>query len=351
MRSENGSGENGSRALALSMGDPAGIGPDIALMTWARRAGTRIPTFFVVGDPAVLATRAAALGLDVPIREIAPEAAASAFTNALPVVPVRCPAPVRAGEPDPANGGAVIEAIRLAVDYVSEGRADAVVTAPIAKSVLYDAGFSFPGHTEYLAALASESTGTDVRPVMLLANQHLRVAPVTIHIPLARVAVELTTQDIVETAQVLAGGLTRRFGIPSPRLAISGLNPHAGENGAIGREDEEIVRPAISQLQAEGILAYGPLSADTMFHEESRPAYDAAICMYHDQALIPVKTLGFHDGVNITLGLPFIRTSPDHGTAFALAGAGHARPDSLISALMMAAGMAAHEAARHASPA
>ncbi|MAY60967.1 MAG: 4-hydroxythreonine-4-phosphate dehydrogenase PdxA [Rhizobiales bacterium] len=337
--------ENGARALALSMGDPAGIGPDIALMAWARRARTRIPAFFVVGDPAVLSERAGALGIDVSIEERTPESAASAFTNTLPVVPVRCPAAVRAGEADPANGGAVIEAIRMAVEYVSEGRAGAVVTAPIAKSVLYNAGFRFPGHTEYLAALASESTGADVRPVMLLANQHLRVAPVTIHIPLARVPGELTTQDIVETAQVLADGLTRRFGIPSPRLAISGLNPHAGENGAIGSEDEEIVRPAVSQLQAEGILAYGPLPADTMFHEEARAAYDAAICMYHDQALIPVKTLGFHDGVNITLGLPFIRTSPDHGTAFSLAGTGQARPDSLISALMMAAGMAAHEAA------
>ncbi len=338
----------GSGALALSMGDPAGIGPDIALLAWSRRQAMRMPAFFVVGDPAVLLARAAALGLDVPLNETEPEEAGEAFATALPVVPVRCAAPVQPGKPDSANAGAVIEAIRLAVEFASDGRADGVVTAPIAKAVLYEAGFRFPGHTEYLAALASERTGTQVRPVMLLANQHLRVAPVTIHIPLSRVPEALTTQEIVETGRVLANDLMRRFGIRSPRIAVSGLNPHAGENGALGSEDEDIVRPAISQLQAEGIVAYGPLPADTMFHEEARVAYDAALCMYHDQALIPVKTLGFHDGVNITLGLPFIRTSPDHGTAFSLAGTGQARPDSMISALMAAAAMASHGAAAQA---
>jgi 4-hydroxythreonine-4-phosphate dehydrogenase len=341
---------SGSRALALSMGDPAGIGPDIAILAWARRAAMRLPSFFVVGDPVVLSARAAILGIDLPIRESAPEDAAESFDRSLPVVPVRCAVDVQAGQPDPANAAAVIEAIRLSVDHVSEGRASGLVTAPIAKSVLYHAGFRFPGHTEFLAALASERHGAELRPVMLIANQHLRVAPVTIHIPLSRVPRALTTNDIVDTARVLADGLVRRFGITSPRIAVSGLNPHAGENGALGSEDEEIIRPAISVLQGEGILAYGPLPADTMFHEEARAAYDAALCMYHDQALIPVKTLGFHDGVNITLGLPFIRTSPDHGTAFSLAGTGQARPDSLISALMAASAMHAHETVHGATP-
>jgi 4-hydroxythreonine-4-phosphate dehydrogenase len=339
---------SGSGALALSMGDPAGIGPDIALLAWSGRKATAVPPFFVVGDPAVLAARADALGLDISFTETMPEEAREVFPSSLPVVPVACSAPVRAGVPDPANAAAVIEAIRLAVEFASEGRADGVVTAPIAKSVLYHAGFRFPGHTEYLAALASEQTGEVTRAVMLLANRHLRVAPVTIHIPLALVPQALTTKEIVETGRVLAADLTRRFGIASPRIAVSGLNPHAGESGALGSEDEEIVRPAIGQLQSEGILAYGPLPADTMFHEEARAAYDAALCMYHDQALIPVKTLGFHDGVNITLGLPFIRTSPDHGTAFSIAGTGEARPDSMISALTTAAAMASHGAVQQA---
>ena len=269
------------------------------------------------------------------------------LSEATPIKPAQAFA-VQPGEPDPTNAPAVIEAIRMAVELVEDGRADGVVTAPIAKSVLYHAGFRFPGHTEYLAALASERTGSAVRPVMLLANQHLRVAPVTIHIPLSRVPQALTTQEIVETGRVLAADLKRRFGIKSPRIAVSGLNPHAGENGALGSEDDEIVSPAIGLLQSEGIIAYGPLPADTMFHEEARAAYDAALCMYHDQALIPVKTLGFNDGVNITLGLPFIRTSPDHGTAFSLAGSGEARPDSMISALMTASAMAAHGTTRQA---
>lgn len=337
--------EGGSGALALSLGDPAGIGPDIALMAWMRRNPARLPAFAVVGDPAVLKSRAHALGLDVPLIEASPEDAHTRFADALPVTPVRYPEAVTAGKPNAANGRAVIETIRLSVEYAFEGRVDGVVTAPIAKSVLYEAGFKFPGHTEYLGALASKQVGFEVLPVMLLANQYLRVVPVTIHIPLNRVPKALRTENIVETGRVLAFGLERRFGIRSPRLAVSGLNPHAGENGALGMEDEEIIRPAVAQLQAEGILCYGPLPADTMFHEEARATYDAAICMYHDQALIPVKTLGFHDGVNVTLGLPFIRTSPDHGTAFDIAGTGKARPDSLIAAILMAAGMAASEAA------
>ena len=332
-------------ALALSMGDPAGIGLDIALGAWADRDRTGIPAFFLIGDPAALSDRAAQLGLDVPLAETDPEAAANLFARALPVVPLACPARPVAGQPDVANAGAIIEAIRRGVTLASEGTARALVTNPIAKSLLYEAGFKHPGHTEYLAALASEGTGAPVTPVMLLAGPQLKVAPVTIHIPLSHVPGTLTTERIVETGRIVAADLTRRFGISAPRLAVSGLNPHAGEGGALGEEDEGIIAPAIAQLRADGIDARGPLPADTMFHPEARALYDAAICMYHDQALIPAKALAFDETVNVTLGLPFIRTSPDHGTAFDIAGKGIARPDSLIAALKLARRMADHRAA------
>lgn len=331
-------------ALALSMGDPAGIGPDIALDAWLRRASDDIPAFLVIGDPAALADRARHLGLAVAIAEATPETAAAVFADALPVLPVRCAAPVVAGVPSSENAGAVIEAIRLAVDFTLSGRTAAVVTCPIAKSVLYSAGFGFPGHTEYLADLASAHEGRPLTPVMLLAGPDLKVAPVTIHIPLSAVPATLTAAMIVEAGRILAGDLAGRFGIARPRIAVSGLNPHAGENGALGREDDAVVAPAIATLRAEGIDARGPLPADTMFHAEARATYDAALCMYHDQALIPAKTLAFHDSVNVTLGLPFIRTSPDHGTAFAIAGKGVARSDSLIAALKLARRMAEAEA-------
>jgi 4-hydroxythreonine-4-phosphate dehydrogenase len=228
----------------------------------------------------------------------------------------------------------------LRVELTTAARTRAVVTNPIAKSVLYASGFDFPGHTEYLADLASQNAGHAVTPVMLLAGPSLRVAPVTIHIPLRQVPDALTTDAIVETTRIVARDLGRRFGLARPRIAVSGLNPHAGEDGALGREDGEIILPAIALLKAEGLDVTGPLPADTMFHAEARAGYDAAICMYHDQALIPAKTLGFHDSVNVTLGLPFIRTSPDHGTAFSLAGKGQARADSLVAALNLAAKMA-----------
>ncbi|OCW55871.1 4-hydroxythreonine-4-phosphate dehydrogenase PdxA [Hoeflea olei] len=342
------------RALALSMGDPAGIGPDLALWAWSHRVRLDLPAFFVIGDMQMLAERAALLGLDVALTETAPEAAAARFATALPVVPVPLAAPARPGAPDPANASAIIEAIRLAVEFTLGGRARAVVTNPIAKSVLYASGFGFPGHTEYLAHLAGEAAGTPNEPplpVMLLAGPELRVAPVTIHIPLSTVPKVLTTEAIVETGRIMARDLISRFGLAAPRIAVSGLNPHAGEDGALGSEDAAIVAPAVAALRAEGIDAFGPLPADTMFHAEARAGYDAAICMYHDQALIPAKTLGFHDSVNATLGLPFIRTSPDHGTAFALAGKGEARADSLVAALKLADRMAQTEAASRASAA
>lgn len=329
--------------LAVSMGDPAGIGPDIIIGAWLARKSLRVPAFVVIGDPRVLTDRAKSLGVDIALVEADAQTAYGHFDTALPVLPINCPRPVQAGHANPANAEMVIGAIRAGVELTLVGQTGAIVTAPIAKSVLYDAGFSFPGHTEFLASLAEEAMGKAFRPVMLLANKALKVAPVTIHIPLAEVPGALTTQAIIETARIMAYDLTKRFGIATPRLAISGLNPHAGENGALGGEDAAVIMPAIKQLTAEGILAFGPLPADTMFHEEARATYDAAICMYHDQALIPAKTLGFHDGVNVTLGLPFIRTSPDHGTAFSLAGTGNGRPDSMIAALVVAGEMATRQ--------
>lgn len=332
------------RALALTMGDPAGIGPDLALAAWKDRSQLGLPPFFLIADPHMLAERARTLGLDIPIAEVSAEAASGRFDTALPVLPVLLKTQSVAGTPDPANAGAIIEAIRLGVELTLAGRVRAVVTNPIAKSVLYASGFGFPGHTEFLADLASKAAGHPLMPVMLLAGPSLRVAPVTIHIPLSQVPGALTREAIVETGRIIARDLVSRFGLTAPRIAVSGLNPHAGEDGALGAEDAKIIAPAIAELCADGINAFGPLPADTMFHAEARANYDAAICMYHDQALIPAKTLGFHDSVNVTLGLPFIRTSPDHGTAFSLAGKGLARADSLIAALRLADTMAEAEA-------
>jgi len=326
--------------LALTMGDPAGIGPDITLALWAARRTLDLPAFLFVGDPDALAARAALLGLDVPLADAGPETAAGLFADALPVLPLRCAVPPVAGAPASANAAAITGAIETAVALTLAGRTAAVVTNPIAKAVLYEAGFGFPGHTEFLADLAEKATGRPALPVMLLAGPKLRSVPVTIHIPLKDVPAALTEDLIVETASVTERDLRERFGIARPRLAVAGLNPHAGEGGALGAEDEAVVRPAVERLRAAGIDAFGPLPADTMFHDAARAAYDVAICMYHDQALIPAKALGFDDSVNATLGLPFIRTSPDHGTAFALAGRGGARADSLLAALRLAAGQA-----------
>jgi 4-hydroxythreonine-4-phosphate dehydrogenase len=258
------------------------------------------------------------------------------FGEALPVMPVGGTPRATPGQPDPADAALVVRAIDVAVAEVNAGRAAAVVTNPINKDALYRAGFRHPGHTEYLAELA----GSDTPAVMMLASPQLRVVPVTIHLALRRAVAELSVVAIVHAGRVTHAALRRDFAISAPILAVAGLNPHAGEGGALGREDIDIVAPAIAALRAEGIDARGPHAADTMFHAEARRGYDAAICMYHDQALIPIKTLDFDGGVNVTLGLPFIRTSPDHGTAFGIAGQGVARPDSLIAALRLAADMA-----------
>lgn len=331
--------------LALTQGDPAGIGPDITLMAWTRRRAESIPPFVYLGDPAILTSRAERLGLDVPVEESDVASAHRIFDRALPVLGIPAGADVVPGKPDSASASGTIAAIERGVELAMTGKAAAVVTNPIAKSVLYGAGFKFPGHTEFLADLGRRVTGQPVTPVMMIAGPELRTIPVTIHIPLKDVPSVLTTRLVYETCRIADHDLRARFGIEKPRLAVSGLNPHAGENGALGTEDDAVVAPAVEQLRAEGVEVVGPLPADTMFHAAARQSYDVAVCMYHDQALIPAKALGFDDAVNVTLGLPFIRTSPDHGTAFSLAGTGTARPTSLIAALRMAADMASREPA------
>ncbi|MBB4007468.1 4-hydroxythreonine-4-phosphate dehydrogenase PdxA [Allorhizobium taibaishanense] len=325
--------------LALTQGDPAGIGPDIALIAWTKRKALNLPAFLYLGDPAVLKSRARLLGLDIPLIETDASGAIAAFGNALPVLPIPVGIDVVAGEPHVATARSTISAIETGVDLCLKGEAGAVVTNPVAKAILYEGGFGFPGHTEFLASLAEKAVGRPVIPVMMLAGSHLRAVPVTIHIPLKSVAPLLSEDLIIRTCRIAHADLRDKFGIAEPRLAVSGLNPHAGESGAMGNEDEDIIAPALTMLRAEGIDAFGPLPADTMFHEEARRRYDVAICMYHDQALIPVKTLDFDGSVNVTLGLPFVRTSPDHGTAFGLAGQGIARENSLVAALRMALDM------------
>jgi 4-hydroxythreonine-4-phosphate dehydrogenase len=331
------------KPIALTCGEPAGIGPDITLQSWLRRDSERLPPFVVLGDPEHLEKRARQIGLDVSCAVISDLAeAASVFASRLPVLPVPLPFPVAAGQPEPVAASAVKLSIDLAVGLAIGGAVRAVVTNPIAKHIMAAADFPYPGHTEYLGALA-QGHGLPARPVMMLASDELRVVPVTIHVPLAEVPRLVSSRSIIETVTVTAQGLQRWFGVAAPRLAITGLNPHAGENGLIGEEEASVIAPAIAALRAGGFTVTGPHPADTLFHARARQHYDAAVTMYHDQALIPLKTLAFDEGVNVTLGLPFIRTSPDHGTAFDIAGSGAARPDSLIAALRMAADMADHD--------
>ena len=333
--------------LAVSIGDPSGVGADVALSAWLQRKELSLATFLLIADPAQLSDRAQHLGLNVPIATIStPADACDVFDVKLPVLPLKNTHKESPGKPLPENAAGVIEAIERAVALTLSGETSAVVTCPIAKKPLYDAGFKHPGHTEFLAELASKHLGRTVIPVMMLAGPELRAVPVTIHIPLVDVPRLLTKDDILEVAYITAQELTDRFGIAAPRIAISGLNPHAGEGGALGKEDDAIIRPAVEELQREGINAWGPLPADTMFHAQARVTYDVAICMYHDQALIPAKALAFDETVNVTLGLPFIRTSPDHGTAFDIAGKGIARPDSLIASIRLAQELAENEARR-----
>lgn len=316
------------RPLALTMGEPAGIGAEIAAGAWSALRGSG-PVFFLIDD----ATRP----FVVPVRAISgPEEAAAAFPEALPVLHRPLPRAPVPGRPDPANAPAVIASITEAVELSKAHRAAGVVTNPIQKATLTEAGFPHPGHTEYLGEIA----GTGGPPVMMLACPELRVVPVTVHEALAKAIARLTPELIAGTARVTARALREEFGIPRPRLAIAGLNPHAGEAGTMGREDIEIVAPAVAMLRAEGIDARGPLPPDTMFTALARPTYDAAIGLYHDQVLIPIKTLDMAGGVNVTLGLSIVRTSPDHGTALDIAGTGRADPSSLIAAIRLAADLA-----------
>jgi 4-hydroxythreonine-4-phosphate dehydrogenase len=332
-----------AKPLALTLGEPAGIGPDITIKAWLRRDELKLPAFYLLGDRDFIGRRADALGVDIKLADVGAEGAAAAFARALPVVSTGHGATAQPGRPDDRSADAALASIRQAVSEVAARRAGAVVTNPIAKGVLYRAGFRHPGHTEYLAELAA-SNGHVPQPVMLLWSPVLAVVPVTIHVSVREAVAQLTTDLIVSTARIVAASLKSRFGRAHPRLAISGLNPHAGEDGTIGTEETTVIAPAIEILRGDGIDVRGPLPADTMFHDAARKNYDCAICMYHDQALIPIKTLAFDDAVNVTLGLPFIRTSPDHGTAFDIAGTGRANPASLIAALRLAERMAAAQA-------
>jgi 4-hydroxythreonine-4-phosphate dehydrogenase len=328
-----------AKPLALTTGEPAGIGLDITIEAWLRRKELKLPSFYLLGDSDSVSNRAKVLGLKLTLAEVSAKEASGAFADALPVVATGHRATARPGHPDDTSAGAAMASIRQAVSDVIAGQASAVVTNPIAKSVLYRAGFRHPGHTEYLAELAA-TDGHTPQPVMMLWSPALIVVPVTIHLSLRDAIAQLSSDLIVTTARIVVASLKTRFGLANPRLVLSGLNPHAGEDGSLGTEDKTIVAPAIEILRREGVEIRGPLPADTMFHEAARKTYDCAICMYHDQALIPVKTLAFEDAVNVTLGLPFIRTSPDHGTAFDIAGTGKADPSSLIAALRLAARMA-----------
>jgi 4-hydroxythreonine-4-phosphate dehydrogenase len=321
--------------LAVTMGEPAGVSGELSLKAWLARRATGRP-FFVIDSPARLAGLAGKLGLEVPVREIAqPLDAEAVFATALPVLPVDLSAPVRPGHPDPANAGATIEAIERAAHFAMDGKVAGIVTNPIQKKTLQDAGFRHPGHTEFLAELAG---GVEV--AMMLACPELRVVPVTIHLSLADAVRALDGEAIARTGRIASEGLRTLFGIDRPRIAVAALNPHAGEQGTMGDEERRVIMPAIEALRREGIDARGPAPADTLFHAAARPGYDVALCMYHDQALIPLKTIDFAGGVNVTLGLPFVRTSPDHGTALDIAGSGRADPTSLLAAIDMADDMA-----------
>ncbi|AOX19028.1 4-hydroxythreonine-4-phosphate dehydrogenase PdxA [Kozakia baliensis] len=319
---------------ALTMGDPAGIGPELTVEAWRRQRESG-EGFIWIGDPALLNGH-------IPTQAVAnPQEAEAIFVDALPVLPLALAKPVTPGQPDFVNGAAVIESIALATKLALAGAVSAVVTNPISKHVLKQAGFGFPGHTEFLADLC----GVTGQEVMLLASPRLRVVPVTVHVSIRRALEMLTAERIVQVGQILARALRSDFGIEKPRLAVAGLNPHAGEGGLMGDEEQDTIFPAIEMLRAEGIDAFGPLPPDTMFTEKARESYDAALCMYHDQALIPLKTLDMASGVNATLGLPIVRTSPDHGTAFDIAGQGKADVSSLLAALRMAQEMGAHRRA------
>ena len=325
-----------SAPLVLTLGEPAGVGPEIIAKAWRALSSDAKTPFAIIGDARLIEAQG------VPVADIGQVAdAAVRFTRAVPVLHHPAPAPVQVGRPDPANAGVVTDWIERGVDLCLSGEASGVVTAPIAKAPLYAAGFRFPGHTEFIAELTADAPFRGMRgPVMMLTARDLRACLVTIHVALDQVPELVTVERVTRTARVVHEAMRRDFGIASPRLALAALNPHAGEGGALGLQEIEVLAPAVALLRAEGIDITDPKPADTMFHDEARATYDAALCLYHDQALIPVKTLDFWGGVNATLGLPIVRTSPDHGTGFDIAGRGLARADSLIAAIRLAAQIA-----------
>ncbi len=331
-----------TRPLAVTMGEPAGIAGEIAIKSWHAPDGRPVPEYCVIGDPDWLRAEAHRTKSHVHVVEVGSLAeAGKRFFEGLPVLPVRLAAKPSPATPDARNAKAVVASIERAAALALGGEASGVVTNPIHKATLYGAGFKFPGHTEYLAELCGGAT-----PVMMLAIEGLRVVPVTVHLSLADACRALTTEAIVAAAATAHEALKRDFGIAAPRLAVAALNPHAGESGALGHEEQTVIAPAVAALQKRGIDVKGPMPADTLFHATARARYDAVICMYHDQALIPLKTLDFAGGVNVTLGLPIVRTSPDHGTAFDIAGQDKADPSSLLAALRLAERLANQRARR-----
>ena len=326
------------RPLVLTLGEPAGVGPEIVAAAWRALSVAGAP-FAVIGDARLLADYA-------PVQTVSePSDAAAVFARALPVIDLPLPAPVTPGRPDPANAGMVADWIEYGVNLALSGQASGLVTAPIAKAPLYAAGFRFPGHTEFIAELTADTPMPGTRgPVMMLTARDLRACLVTIHVALDQVPELVTTERVTRTARVVHESMKRDFGLASPRIALAALNPHAGEGGALGLQEITVLKPAVEILRREGLNITDPRPADSLFHGEARATYDAVVCLYHDQALIPVKTLDFWGGVNATLGLPIVRTSPDHGTGFDIAGKGLARPDSLIAAIRLASEMAAARA-------
>jgi 4-hydroxythreonine-4-phosphate dehydrogenase len=324
--------------LVMTMGEPAGIGGEIAIKAWQDRLAMNIPDFFILDDPDRLKRLGKRIGMEIPVKTISsPGEVAATYPDALPVMPLGTAIDVEPGIANPEYVSTVLESIDRAVDYAVSGDVSGIVTNPIHKKTLYDGGFRHPGHTEYLALKSAAGT----MPVMMLTCPGLRVVPVTIHMALREAVDALNTDVIIANGIVTAEALQRDYGIEQPRLAVAGLNPHAGEDNAMGDDEEKVIAPAVRALQAKGIDCFGPAPADTLFHAAARSTYDAVLCMYHDQALIPLKTIDFERGVNVTLGLPFVRTSPDHGTAFNIAGSGTASPLSLIAAIREAASMAA----------
>ncbi|MFM7083785.1 MAG: 4-hydroxythreonine-4-phosphate dehydrogenase PdxA [Hyphomicrobium sp.] len=326
------------KPIAVTMGDPSGIGPEIIIKSYVKKREYSLPPFVVFGCPKTIKARARLLNLECAIKEVASVATSSPFfTNELPVIPVNLIHDATPGKPNPENAKSIIECITMATQATINGDAAAIVTNPISKAVLHRSGFKYPGHTEFLAYLAETYTGDKkFLPIMMLVSQHLRVVPVTIHIPVSEIPTHLSPSLIEQTLKTTWESLKYDFGIKNPRISVSGLNPHAGEDGTIGREEIVIIKPIIEKLKVSGINARGPYSADSLFTSVTRTTYDAAVCMYHDQALIPLKTLDFESGVNVTLGLPFVRTSPDHGTAFEISNSGIASPNSFISAIKLA---------------